>query len=318
MSDMADEFPSTWTAWRSAATLMLISVGLSKSTRLVVQLERIHWELEKYGPTFREAPAPAIVQDAIAFIDRDRADVADLLAAASMHGTEILRRRGREALDLTVAACARVAALGTYTPTHTMLLHHVVTRARGVSALGDADGTREMGVDEAGDFADFGELPVRPDETQLREWLAACVAISTRPPDWTAAHALAFLVYAAAHADRSTSVVLPERVTRVLAGFATSVGCTATPIELLECARSLYDQTNGVRFVILRAVEDQAMLWVSFEPKIRATIVDIVNHVAADGLTALRRAIITATMGVLATSPKALVRPRACVAWPRA
>jgi hypothetical protein len=316
MSDMASELPSTWTAWRSAVVLMLYSSWLSKSTRRDLELERIWWELEKYGPTFCEAPAPAIVQDATAFIGR--VDVADLLAAASMHGSEILRRRGREALDLTVAACARVAALGTYTPTHTMLLHHVVTHSRGVAALGDADGTRQMGVDEAGDFADFGELPMRPDEAQLREWLAACVAVAARPPDWTAAHALAFLVYAAAHADRSTSVVLPERVTRALAGFATGVGCTAEASELLERARSLYDQTNGVRFVMLRAVEDQAMLWVSFEPRVRATIVDIVNHVAADGLTALRRAIITATMGVLATSPKALVRPRACVAWPRA
>ncbi|HEY1811492.1 MAG TPA: hypothetical protein VGG74_04000 [Kofleriaceae bacterium] len=316
MSDAA-ELPSTWTAWRSAAVLMFINAWLSKSTRRDVQLERMWWELEKYGPTFCEPPAPVIVDDATAFIARVGID--DPLAVASMHGTEILRRRGREALDLTVAACARLAALGTYTPTHTTLLHQVVTRSRGVSALGDADGPREMGFDEAGDFADFGELPVRPDETRLRGWLDACIAIAARPPDWTAAHALAFLVYAAAHADRSTSVVVPEKVTRALADFATAVGCTSEPSELLERARSLYDQTKGVRFVVLRAVEDQAMLWVSSEPKLRAAIVGIVNYVAVDGgLTALRRAIITATMGVLATSPKALVRPRACVEWPRA
>jgi hypothetical protein len=49
----------------------------------------------------------------------------------------------------------------------------------------------------------------------------------------------------------------------------------------------------------------------------RDLVMKVINFVVAEApLTAFRRAIVTAAMAVLATSPKALQRDRECPAWP--
>jgi len=58
------------------------------------------------------------------------------------------------------------------------------------------------------------------------------------------------------------------------------------------------------------------MLVTGLSLDVRNMIVQIVSYLASEELTATRRAVISATMGVLATSPRALARPRECVVWP--
>lgn len=312
------DLPPDWTGWRSAAALMTLSLYVTQAADRNPQIQLIHWELEKYGPTFCE-PAPGqLVSAAIAVLEQQvtQADLVDPREVGRFHASEVLRRRGREALDLALCASARAAALATATPAHTTWLHDLMIHARSRQSFDTADERHWLGDDEARDFADFEELRRFPAPDVFAGWMRRCVGLLDRPEDWSGAHALAFVAQAAHRADRATPPPMPERVQRFLASFAGAIGCEAPLHELLDQGLAMFERCEGIRFVLLRAVEDQLMhLW-ALEPKVRSVIVDIVNTLASESVTATRRAIITATMGVLATSPKADPRPRACVPWP--
>jgi hypothetical protein len=162
----------------------------------------------------------------------------------------------------------------------------------------------ELGADEATDFGDFGELPVRPDAPELLRWLDRCVAVRHRPTDWTAAHALAVILLAAAQGN-----AFSDKVVGSLDKLARAVQCDVPATVLLDRGRAVLERAGRVRFVVLRAVEDQLMELVELPAPVRQTIVKIVDHVAQP-VTAFRRAIVTASMTVLATSPRAVDRPR--------
>lgn len=68
--------------------------------------------------------------------------------------------------------------------------------------------------------------------------------------------------------------------------------------------------------MILRALEDQLMTFTRDSMPSRELILQIVNTLAAEHVTPTRRAIVTATMAVLGTSPNAMQRERQCPAWP--
>ena len=290
------------TAWLSAAKLMIASAQLSGWDRRVEQLRCMYFELEKYGPAFNEPPAPRLLDDAASGLARESLE--DVRAFARAHGSEILQRRGREAVDLVVSACARVAALGTSTPKHSVLCFELVRGSKGTAALERNGATYELGADEAADVADFGELPARPDAPELLRWLDRCVAVRRRPADWTPAHALALVLQAAAQGS-----AFSDKIIGSLDKLARAVQCDVPAAALLERGRAILEPTGNVRFVVLRAVEDQLMELVELPAPVRQTIVKIVDHVAQP-VTAFRRAVVTASMTVLATSPKAVDRPR--------
>lgn len=281
---------------------MIASGELSGWGQRANQLRRMYFELEKYGPAFNEPPAPRLVDEAASRFAREPFD--DVRAFARARGTEILQRRGREALDLVVAACARIAALGTTTPKHAVLCFELVKHSKSTTSLERGSAAYELGAEEVADFADFGELRARPDAPELLRWLERCVALVDKPADWTAAHALATVLQAAAQGN-----AFSDQVVGSLGTFARLLRCELPASVLLERGRALLERTGNLRFVVLRVVEDQLMELAGLQADVRQTIVKIVDHVA-EPLTSLRRAVITASMTVLATSPKALDRPR--------
>src|SRR5262245_14657509 len=132
--------PPTWTAWRSAALLMCQSSQLTSPSEATLrqQLELVRWELEKYGPAYNEPPAPQVIDEAMAVLEQHRQ--AEPFALAVQHGGEILRRRGREALSLSVAGCARVTAFQDPVIPHLGLLHAIVTRSQAEASMNDDAG----------------------------------------------------------------------------------------------------------------------------------------------------------------------------------
>ncbi|HEY1548906.1 MAG TPA: hypothetical protein VGG28_13860, partial [Kofleriaceae bacterium] len=132
---------------------------------------------------------------------------------------------------------------------------------------------------------------------------------------WTPVHAMAFLISAAHFTDRAPTP-MPANAAGLIESFAKIYSVNASPDELLAHGEQLYRRCNNHRFVVLRVVEDQVMRFASLELEVRTTVLQMVNSFAADLVTPWRRAIITATMAVLATSPKAMVRPRHCPAVP--
>src|SRR5690242_12090130 len=176
------DLPANWTGWRSAAALMTLSVYVTQTADRASQIQLIHWELEKYGPTFCEPPPGELVRDAIAVLEQQmtQADLVDPREVGRFHASEVLRRRGREALDLALCACARVAALATATPAHTTWLHDLMIHARSSHSFDTADERHWLGDDEARDIADFEELRPFPDLDTFAGWLRRCVGLLDR------------------------------------------------------------------------------------------------------------------------------------------
>jgi hypothetical protein len=279
------------------------------------QLDVIRWELEKYGPAYNEPPAGKVVDEAMAELQQHAQG--EPFALAIQHGSEVLRRRGREALWLAIAGCARVTAFGSPTIPHVGLLHAIAVRSRSEASMNDDAGTEHfLGMDEVRDM-EIGGLTPLPTLDELARHLATCIAILPRPPEWSAAHALGFLLHAAHVCDRSDGAAFPETGKKFLAQVASIYSVSATPDELLARGAQLFAQTGGQRFVVLRAVEDQLMHFTTSPLDFRDLVMKVINFVVAEApLTAFRRAIVTAAMAVLATSPKALQRDRECPAWP--
>src|SRR5262245_48130010 len=116
--------PESWSAWRSAAALMCFSSYLSGGKQLSRQLPLIYWELEKYGPSFCEPPAKQVVDEAMTFLQK-QLEQTDALMPENLgrfHGSVILQHRGREALNMSLAGCARVAAFEATTPAHDTMI----------------------------------------------------------------------------------------------------------------------------------------------------------------------------------------------------
>jgi len=312
--------PDAWTGWCSAAVLMTFS-GRRAGIRLSkIQQRLICWELEKYGPCYCEPSADSVIRDALRFFAQQRTPDGDgeSRELVRFHASLLLARRGREALNLTLAACARVRAYGPRgeDPALQLLLHDACIHSVGQAMFRQKELNRHLGADEAQDYADFGVLQPLPDAAESEACLRAAVEILKRPPGWTSAHALAFLVYAGHVTDRQAPGPLPELANDILDRLAPQLGHSGNADELLPPARALYDRCENRRFVVLRAIEDQLMHFVYLKPDERKLILNIVNAVASAQLTAYRRAIVTATMTVLATSNRALQRERCCPDWP--
>jgi hypothetical protein len=280
------------------------------------QLDLIRWELEKYGPAFNEPPAGQVVDEAMRLFQQHAQD--EPFALAVHHGSEILRRRGREALTLAVVGCARVAAFVDPTVPHVGLLHAIVTRSRAEVSMNDPAGAEHfLGMDEVRDMELDMRVPTHPSLDELARDLVACIAILPRPPDWSAAHGLGFVLHAAHVCDRADNAAFPDKIKGFLGQAASVQSVSATADELLARGAQLFAQTGGHRFVVLRAVEDQLMQLSTHPLEFRELLVKVINYVVAEApMTPLRRAIVTAAMAVLATSPKALQRDRECPPWP--
>jgi hypothetical protein len=303
-----EPLPVEWSAGRSSAALIGFAGTFTGDQLSKLQLDLARWELEKYGPAYHEPFAEIVIEDGVTQLAKLAPSEGRRFAA--MHGSEILRRRGREALDLTIAACARVAGLGPRpSPYLDGMLFDISTYALAEVSLGDV----HMGMDEMRDFEMDQKLPVRPTLEQLAANTRLSMQLLDLPPAWTPVHALAFLIAAAHYADRAPGPI-PERAHKLVESFSRVYSVTAP--DLLTQGEQLYRACNDQRFVVMRVVEDQAMrfAWLELEP--RTMVLQIVNSFASDELTPWRRAIITATMAVLATSPKAMVRPRHCPELP--
>jgi hypothetical protein len=272
------------------------------------QLGLARWELEKYGLAFHEPFAEQALAEGLA--NMQGLAPADGPRFAVAHGCEILRRRGRGILELAIAASARVAALGARTNPHLdTILFDVSSRSYGQVSFDDV----HMGSDEIADFEMDHQLPVRANAAELAAQTRLACQLLAVPTTWTPAHALAFLIVAAHFSDRSPCP-LPENATAIVTSFARIY--SVDPVEALAKGEQLYRECYGQRFVVMRVVDDQLMAFARLPLDLRKTIVQIVNQFAAGDLTPWRRAIVTAAMAVLATSPKALDRERHCPEWP--
>jgi hypothetical protein len=306
--------PAEWSSGRSMAALIGFAGTFTGDRLTPLQLDLARWELEKYGPAYHEPFAEIAIEAGIT-------QLASLTPSegrqfAVLHGSEILRRRGREAVDLAISACARVAALGPRPNQYLdAMLFDVSAYARGEVSMGEPGREINMGNDELQDFTLDHKLPIRPTPPELAAQTQLSMQLLDLPPTWTPAHAIAFLITAAHFTDRAP-VPLPERATKLVESFANVYNVSASPGELLAHGDQLYRRCNNLRFVVMRVVEDQVMRFASLELDVRTMVLQVVNSFAADLVTPWRRAIVTATMAVLATSPKAMVRPRHCPAVP--
>jgi hypothetical protein len=305
--------PDNWSAGRSSAALIALASTYTSPSLSELQLDLMRWELEKYGPAFHEPFADVAINEALQVTHGER----DVRAAAIAHGSEILRRRGREMLDGALCAAARVAVFGTPNPALDALFYDVSRYAHGKVAMGDGNGEVQLGDDEMRDMEMDMKLPRRPNAAELAHQLRVVVPLVDRPAGWTSAHALGFLIHAGHVVDRANPGPVPEIASKMLASFAQAASCSAAPSELLRAGEMLYTRCEANRFIVMRAVDDQLMHFVSFQDDVRQLIVRFVNEFASPELTPWRRAMITATMAVLATSPKAMQRERHCGAWPR-
>jgi hypothetical protein len=302
--------PPEWSAGRSTAALIGFAGTFTSDRLSTLQLDLTRWELEKYGPSFHEPFAEIVIEAGIGQLANLTPNEGRQFAV--VHGSEILRRRGREALDLALAACARVAALGPRpSPYLDSMLFDISTYARGEVSLGDI----HMGSDELRDFEMSQVLPMRPTSEQLATNTRLSLELLDLPPTWSPAHSIAFLIAAAHFTDRAPQP-LPERAPKLVESFAKMYGVTASATDLLAQGEQLYRACNNQRFVVMRILEDQVMRFAWLDLDVRTIVLQLVNSFAADDLTAWRRAVITATMAVLATSPKALVRARHCPELP--
>jgi hypothetical protein len=312
--------PDTWTGWRSAAALMILTGHASGLPLSPAQKRLIFWELEKYGPCYCELPAEELAADALRLVAEQLSSDTepDPCAYGRFHASVVLARRGREALNLTLAACARVNNVGPRADdeaTH-RFLYDAWINAIGQATLHVDGQDHHLGADEAQDYADFGVLQPLPTFSQAVACLRATTAILPLQPGWTRADGFAFLIHASHVADRPEPRPLPPSAREIIERLAPMFGHTGTIDDLLARARALYQRCEDHRFVILRVVEDQLMHFVSLSLDERKLILRIVNSFASDDLTALRRAIVTSTMAVLATSERAQQRARFCSAWP--
>lgn len=313
--------PGAWTAWRSAAALMCFSSHLAGGRQLARQLPLIYWELEKYGPCFGEPPATQVVNDAMTFLRKQVEQIDTLMPEniARFHGSLILQRCGREALNASLAGCARVAALEATTQAHDLMLYDAAVSSLGQVSISQGGVDYHLGPDEARELAESGQLPEPPTRDNVRADLAACVSLLSRPRGWTPVHAIAFVLHAAYVADREVTELMPQSarlfVTRARDLFGIDENL---PVEsIIEQAAHMQQRCGRSRFVLVRALEDQLMHVARAPLELREIVVQLVNSLATEGTqTRLRRHIITTTMDVLATSPNATQRPRDCPAWP--
>lgn len=308
--------PASWTAGRSAAALMSFTGYLGGAALSERQLGLARFELEKYALACHEPAPEVVIADALQFsatqVTGD--DWHDPSAFGRAHGGEILRRRNRELLHAALSACARIAALGSgLTPKLEAWLHDIAIHAPGHCSVDDGPVRWQLGDDDIRELKETKRLPPLPDLAETSWRLRSCVALLSRPPGWSVGHALAFVLLAAHVVDRPSVPPPTPLMTRILADPAFG---PATPRELLLAAWELLERCCGRRFVILRALEDQLMTFASGSMASRAFILELVNTLAVEELTVTRRAIVTATMAVLATSPKAMQRERRCPAWP--
>lgn len=300
---------------------MCFSSYLSGGKQLARQLPLIYWELEKYGPCFCEPPAKDVVDEAMAFLKQQLEQTDALMPEniARFHGSVILQRRGREALNASLAACARVAAIEATTSAHDEMIYDTAVSSAGQVSINQGGVDYHLGPDEAHELAESGRLPRPPTREQVRSDVATCVAILTRPAGWTPAHAIAFVLHAAHAVDREVSDALPEKARSFVMQVRRLFGVDeSTAVEtIVEQAARLLQRCGRSRFVLVRALEDQLMHLVHTPLDFREVVLQLVNYVATEGtLTPLRRHIVTTTMAVLATSPKAMQRPRDCPEWP--
>jgi hypothetical protein len=142
--------PETWTAGRSSAVLMMLSSALAGGKTSKERIQHTQWELEKYGPAFHEPPSNILIEDGARFwrLQADTVDESDPRALGRFHGSEILRRRGRQALDATTAACARIAACGEAPGKVISMLEDVVRHSTGVMSLVEAGCEYHVGRDD--------------------------------------------------------------------------------------------------------------------------------------------------------------------------
>jgi hypothetical protein len=312
--------PDTWTGWRSAAAMMILSGHASGLPLSPAQKRLICWELEKYGPCYCEPPPDELVTDALRLaaeqLSLDKQP--DVCAYGRCHASLVLARRGREALNLTLAACARVNNYGPRRDDEATyhFLYDAWINAIGQTTLHVDGQDHHLGPDEAQDYAEFGVLQPLPSFSQATACLRAATAILPLQPGWTRAHGFAFLVHAGHVADRPEPGPLTASAQDIIEKLAPTLGHTGPIEDLLTGAQALFERCEDRRFVILRAVEDQLMHFVSLGLEERRLILRIVNSFASNDLTALRRAIVSSTMAVLATSERAQQRDRLCPAWP--
>lgn len=298
---------------------MCFSSHLAGGKQLGRQLPLIYWELEKYGPCFGEPPARQVVDEAMTLLRQQLEQIDSLMPEhlARFHGTVILQRHGREALNASLAACARVAAVEATTQAHDMMLYDAAVSSRGQVSISRGGVDYHLGPDEARDLAESGQLPEPPTPDSVRADLAACVSILPRPTGWTPLHAIAFVLHSAHAADRQVAGMLPPSARSFVTRARKDLGVDDNlEIEsIVTQAAELLQRCGRSRFVFGRALEDQLMHLARAPLAFRELVVQLVNSLAGDG-TQLRRHIVTATTGVLATSPKAMQRPRDCPAWP--
>jgi hypothetical protein len=286
--------PDNWSAGRSSAALIALASRYTSPSLSELQLDLMRWELEKFGPAFHEPFADVAIGEALQLTQGER----DVRTAAIAHGSEIL--------DGALCAAARVAVFGTPNPALDALVFDVSRYAYGKVAMDGGNGDVQLGDDEVRDMELDFKLPKRPNAAELAHQLRVVVSLVDRPAGWTPAHALGFLLYTGHVVDRATPGPVPEIASKMLASFAQAANCPAPPIELLRAGEMLYTRCEANRFVVMRVVEDQLMHFVSFQDDLRQLILRFVNEFASAELTPWRRAVITATMAVLATSPKAM------------
>lgn len=280
------------------------------------QLGLARFELEKYALACHEPVPEVVIADALQFSATQVTgeDWHDPSTFGRAHGGEILRRRSRELLHVALSACARIAALGSgLTPKIEAWLHDIAINAPGHCSVDDGPSRWQLGDDDIRELKETQRLPPLPDLAETSWRLRSCAALLSRPMGWSAGHALAFVLLAAHVVDRPSPPPPSSLMSKMLADPALG---PATPAELLSAAWSMLEHCCGRRFVILRALEDQLMTFAAGSMASRTMILQVVNMLAAEELTVTRRAIVTATMAVLATSPKAMQRERRCPAWP--
>jgi hypothetical protein len=298
---------------------MCFSSHLAGGKQLARQLPLIYWELEKYGPGFGEPPATQVVDEAMQLLRRQLEQIDSLMPEhlARFHGSVILQRKGREALNASLAACARVASVEATTQAHEEMLYDAAVSSLGQVSISQRGVDYHLGPDEARELAESGQLPEPPSRDRVRADLAACVSMLARPRGWTPLHAIAFVLHAAHMADRQVAGMLTPSA-RLFVTQARKVFGVDDSIEIESIvteAAQLLQRCGRSRFVFVRALEDQLMHLAHAPLEFRALVVQLVNSLAGDG-TLLRRHIVSTTMGVLATSPNATQRRRDCPAWP--
>ncbi len=308
-------FPADWTAFTSAAALMRLS-GVLTNHWTALQQRHAQWELEKYGPCYCELPAPALIERARAYLSAqlERVEPEELHRVALVHGSRLLKGRGREALNHAVSSMARVARLGGVRELSGVaaLAHTVLRHSEGQMSVDGPHGRVHFGHDEVQLYGADALIQRRPPSVaDTARRVRRTVELLELVDGWTHGHSCAFLLKSCASVDLPRPQPLPDGLWPAVRAYAPR-DVTRETIErdatrFLDTLRAEDD-----RWLFIRAFEDELAALMADDIDNLRTLLHVMNKLVKDGgVTPYRRDLLTRAMAIFALGEAADRRPRA-------